>query len=62
MIVVLAFCGYLASLGGPGVYIGGLLALLDLLIMLVLLFGLRLGHTDRALPGPQAAVKPLAGP
>lgn len=44
MIVVLAFCGYLASLGGPGPYIGGVIALLDLLIMLVLFFGLRPEH------------------
>lgn len=44
MIVVLAFCGYLASLGGPGPYIGGVIALLDLLIMLMLFFGLRPEH------------------
>ena len=51
MIVVLAFCGYLASLGGPGPYIGGVIALLDLLIMLMLFFGLRPEHlteTSRA--------------
>lgn len=51
MIVVLAFCGYLASLGGPGPYIGGVIALLDLLIMLMLFFGLRpehLAETGRA--------------
>jgi len=44
MIVVLAFCGYLASLGGPGPYIGGLIAILDLLVMLALFFGLRPDH------------------
>jgi len=44
MIVVLAFCGYLAWLGGPGPYIGGLIAILDLLIMLCLFFGLRPDH------------------
>lgn len=44
MIVVLAFCGYLASLGGPGPYIGGLIAVLDLLVMLALFFGLRPDH------------------
>jgi hypothetical protein len=51
MIVVLAFCSYLASLGGPGPYIGGVIALLDLLIMLMLFFGLRpehLAETSRA--------------
>ena len=41
MIVVLGFCSYLAWLGGPGPYIGGLIAILDLLIMLCLFFGLR---------------------
>jgi hypothetical protein len=44
MIVVLAFCGYLAWLGGPGPYIGGLIAILDLLVMLGLFFGLRPDH------------------
>ena len=44
MVVVLAFSGYLASLGGPGPYIGGLIAILDLLIMLALFFGLRPEH------------------
>ncbi|MFI5067602.1 MAG: hypothetical protein ACHP9Z_26975 [Streptosporangiales bacterium] len=44
MVVVLAFAGYLASLGGPGPYIGGLIAILDLLIMLALFFGLRPEH------------------
>jgi hypothetical protein len=51
MIVVLAFCGYLASLGGPGPYIGGLIAILDLLVMLALFFGLRPDHlTDSGRP------------
>ncbi|MGO9219889.1 MAG: hypothetical protein ACLP5E_19325 [Streptosporangiaceae bacterium] len=62
MIVVLAFCGYLASLGGPGPYIGGLIAILDLLVMLALFFGLRPDHlTDssrarkrRLIPAAQA--------
>jgi hypothetical protein len=51
MIVVLAFCGYVASLGGPGPYIGGLIAILDLLVMLALFFGLRPDHlTDSGRP------------
>jgi hypothetical protein len=41
LIVVLSFCGYLAWLGGPGPYIGGLIAILDLLIMFGMFFGLR---------------------
>lgn len=41
LIVVLSFCGYLAWLGGPGPYIGGLIAILDLGAMLGLFFGLR---------------------
>jgi hypothetical protein len=44
IIVVLVFCGYLVSLGGPGPYIGGLIAILDLLVMLALFFGLRPDH------------------
>jgi hypothetical protein len=69
MIVVLAFCGYLASLGGPGPYIGGLIAILDLLVMLALFFGLRPDHlTDSGRPRrrrlTQAPVNPPspAGP
>ena len=72
MIVVLAFCGYLASLGGPGPYIGGLIAILDLLVMLALFFGLRPDHlTDSGRPrkrrliqagrsGPDRAARPEA--
>jgi len=51
MILVLAFCGYLASVNAAGVYVGGVIAILDLLIMLVLFFGLRPEHlteTSRA--------------
>lgn len=44
MIVVLAFSGYLASVSPAGVYVGGVIALLDLLIMLMLFFGLRPEH------------------
>jgi hypothetical protein len=41
LVIVLAFCGYLAWLGGPGPYIGGLIAILDLAIMFGMFFGLR---------------------
>jgi hypothetical protein len=41
MVVVLSFCGYLAWLGGPGPYIGGLIAILDLGAMFAMFFGLR---------------------
>jgi hypothetical protein len=44
LVLVLAFGGYLASLGGPGPYLGGLIAIVDLLIMLLLFFGLRPEH------------------
>jgi hypothetical protein len=41
LVIVLSFCGYLAWLGGPGPYIGGLIAILDLIIMFGMFFGLR---------------------
>ncbi|HXZ65142.1 MAG TPA: hypothetical protein VEH05_10435 [Streptosporangiaceae bacterium] len=41
LVIVLAFCGYLAWLGGPGPYIAGLIAILDLGIMFGMFFGLR---------------------
>src|SRR3984957_4472583 len=41
LVIVLSFCGYLAWLGGPGPYIGGLIAILDLVIMFGMFFGLR---------------------
>jgi hypothetical protein len=44
LIVVLSFCGYLAWLGGPGPYIGGLIAIFDLAAMLGIFFGLRPDH------------------
>jgi hypothetical protein len=50
LIVVLSFCGYLAWLGGPGPYIAGLIALLDLAVMFGMFFGLRperLADSDR---------------
>ena len=59
MIVVLAFCGYLASLGGPGPYIGGLIAIADLLVMLALFFGLRPDHlTDSSRPRKRRLIRP----
>ena len=58
MIVVLAFCGYLASLGGPGPYIGGLIAIADLLVMLALFFGLRPDHlTDSSRPRKRRLIR-----
>ena len=41
LVVVLSFCGYLAWLGGPGPYIGGLIAIADLGAMFGVFFGLR---------------------
>jgi len=61
MIVVLAFCGYLASLGGPGPYIGGLIAILDLLVMLALFFGLRPDHlTESSRPRKRRLIRAAA--
>jgi hypothetical protein len=54
LIVVLSFCGYLAWLGGPGIYIGGVIAILDLIAMLAVLFALR---PDR-LAEPRRAQRP----
>jgi hypothetical protein len=49
LVIVLSFCGYLAWLGGPGPYIGGLIAILDLVVMFGMFFGLR----PERLPDPQ---------
>ena len=54
LIIVLSFCGYLAWLGGPGPYIGGVIATLDLIAMLAVLFALR---PDR-LAEPRQAQRP----
>jgi hypothetical protein len=48
LVIVLSFCGYLAWLGGAGLYIGGLIAILDLVVMFGMFFGLR----PERLPGP----------
>jgi hypothetical protein len=72
LIVVLSFCGYLAWLGGPGPYIGGLIAIVDLAAMLGIFFGLRPdrlseprsgNRTSRPDRGGIPSLKPLrAGP
>jgi hypothetical protein len=49
LVIVLSFCGYLAWLGGPGPYIGGLIAILDLAVMFGMFFGLR----PERLPDPE---------
>ena len=49
LVIVLSFCGYLAWLGGPGPYIGGLIAILDLGVMFGMFFGLR----PERLPDPK---------
>jgi hypothetical protein len=65
LVVVLAFCGYLAWLGGPGPYIAGLIAVLDLIAMLGLFFGLRPEHLSgsrhprrKRLPRPPVSCQP----
>jgi hypothetical protein len=55
LIIVLSFCGYLAWLGGPGPYIGGLIAVADLVVMFGMFFGLRperLPDSDTPKPRP----------
>jgi len=59
LIVVLSFCGYLAWLGGPGPYIGGVIAILDLIAMLAVLFALRPEHLGEPGPGEQPRRKLL---
>jgi hypothetical protein len=49
LIIVLSFCGYLAWLGGPGPYIAGVIAILDLVVMFGMFFGLR----PERLPDPK---------
>jgi hypothetical protein len=57
LIVVLSFCGYLAWLGGPGPYIGGVIAIMDLVAMMGIFFGLR---PDRLTEPRRTGRKPLA--
>ena len=63
LIIVLSFCGYLAWLGGPGPYIGGLIAILDLGVMFGMFFGLRPERLpdpkQTALRQPDRATPPL---
>ncbi len=53
LVIVLSFCGYLAWLGGPGPYIGGLIAILDLIVMFGMFFGLRPDRLPDAQPDPR---------
>ena len=53
LVIVLSFCGYLAWLGGPGPYIGGLIAILDLGIMFGMFFGLRPERLPDVQPPPR---------
>lgn len=68
LVIVLSFCGYLAWLGGPGPYIGGLIAIGDLAAMFGMFFGLmpdRLadrGPADRnRLTGPAGWIRQALG-
>jgi len=54
LVIVLSFCGYLAWLGGPGPYIAGLIAILDLGVMFGMFFGLR----PERLPDTQPPERP----
>ena len=54
LVIVLSFCGYLAWLGGPGPYIAGLIAILDLAVMFGMFFGLR----PERLPDVQSETRP----
>src|ERR1700722_3419434 len=63
LVIVLSFCGYLAWLGGPGPYIGGLIAIVDLLIMFGMFFGLRPERLPDAQPArPAGRPKPRKRP
>jgi hypothetical protein len=54
LIVVLSFCGYLAWLGGPGPYIGGVIAIIDLAAMFGIFFGLRPDRLDEQRRGRES--------
>jgi hypothetical protein len=50
LVAVLAFCAYVAHLGGAGVYVGGIIAAINLVSMLGLFLGFRPELTDRKEP------------
>ena len=52
--MVLSFCGYLAWLGGPGPYIGGVIAIIDLAAMFGIFFGLRPDRLDEQRRGRES--------
>ncbi len=62
LIVVLSFCGYLAWLGGPGPYIGGLIAIVDLAAMLGIFFGLRPDRLSEPRSGRGRGARPGTRP
>jgi hypothetical protein len=48
LVIVLVFCGYIASLGGSGIYVAGIIAGLDLVAMMGLFFGFRPAPTSES--------------
>jgi hypothetical protein len=62
LVIVLSFCGYLAWLGGPGPYIGGLIALADLIVMFGMFFGLRPERLPDQQDTPESQRRLLACP
>ena len=62
LVIVLSFCAYLAWLGGPGPYIGGLIAILDLVVMFGMFFGLRPDRLPDAQPPPRKPKQPRKRP
>jgi hypothetical protein len=60
LVIVLSFCGYLAWLGGPGPYIGGLIALADLIVMFGMFFGLRPERLPDTQESPESQRRLLA--
>lgn len=51
MVMVLGFCGYLASLGGAGIYFGGILGAADLVAIIATFMGSIAAAHRRTLPG-----------
>jgi hypothetical protein len=58
LVLVLGFCGYVASLGGSAVYVAGIVAALDLVAMMGLFFGFRPAlnkeSKEKELPSPES--------